>query len=626
MAQMATARASGGDKVIAALGLLGVLSYPLSEAAAAPAASEGCEREVRWVNRTGQALGLQIEGLSSRRLQAGQVARWCAPASLVAYTARGDGWTYRAQVVVASGERRSVELAAPGATVQIINRTAEHQSLLFDGEAIGELAPGQSKVFGPLATGERQITARSLRSAWAWGKSVQLSRGQRLTVELPVPTGVLRLINPLAELAQLAIDGKPYGAVEAGARLAAVGVGPGAHKLRWVGVASGAVAWQVAAADDAQDRQSPEVEVRVANKTGEKVLLPEGLRNTAVELAAHATATWRLPRGDYGVVATGAQSGLSYKLDVLSRGPSQLSWTLKRPTATLQLVNASGDPVKVNVPALGPLAIPEGKTALLRVPAGRLALTAEQPHREEPLKMGLFLQGGEHATWRIAARETSLTAINHWAETLELWIDGRLVGHISPRKEFRVPLPPGAHELEIQVVRLGWREKASLSLRDGDRLSVQFDPPGGGLHLSNRQPADSLELFVDGQRAASVAPGKQAAVAVTQGKWPVRVVGKDGRQAEQQVAVTPTQQVQLEPPAFAAVEVKLGNYTDRDLKIAIDGAPLRTLAAGAEWKIGALAAGDHLLAVVDQIRESRALIQVHGRKSTLELQIRLPAP
>lgn len=626
MAQRATARATGSEKVFAALSLLAVLSYPLSEAAAAPAASEGCEREVRWVNRTGQAIGLQVEGLSSRRLQVGQLARWCAPASMVAYTARGDSWLYRAQVVVTSGERRSVELAAPGATVQIINRTAENQSLLFDGEPIGELAPGQSKVFGPLATGERQITARSLRSAWAWGKSVLLRRGQRLTVELPIPTGVLRLINPLEELAQLAIDGKPYGAVEAGARLAAVGVGPGAHKLRWVGEASGAVAWQMAAADDALDRRSPEVEVRAANKTGEKVLLPEGLRNTAVELAAHATATWRLPRGDYGVVATGAQSGLAYKLDVLSRGPSQLNWTLKRPTAMLQLVNASGDPVKVNVPALGPLAIPKGKSALLRVPAGRLALTAEQPHREEPLRMGLFLQGGEHATWRIAARETSLTAVNLWAETLELWLDGRLAGHISPRKDFRVPLPPGDHQLEVHVARLGWREKASLSLRDGDRVSVQFDPPGGGLHLSNRQPVDSLELFVDGQRAASVAPGKQAAVALTQGHWPVRVVAKDGRRAEEQVAVAPTQQMQAEAPAFAAVEAKLGNLTDRELRMAIDGAPLRTIAAGAEWTIGTLAAGEHLLTVVDQKRECRALIQVHGRKSGLELQIRPPAP
>jgi hypothetical protein len=135
-----------------------------------------------------------------------------------------------------------------------------------------------------------------------------------------------------------------------------------------------------------------------------------------------------------------------------------------------------------------------------------------------------------------------------------------------------------------------------------------------------------VELFVDGQRAASVAPGKQAAVAVTQGNWPVRVVGQDGRLAEQQVAVTPTQQLQVDPPTFAAVEAKLGNYTDRELKIAIDGASLRTLAAGAEWKIGALAAGEHLLTVVDQKRESRALIQVHGRKNALDLQIRLPAP
>lgn len=593
-------------------------------AADRPDGDGGCEREIRWRNRTSIELSLHVAGLTPRKIASRQVARWCAPSAVVGYAVRGGQWLYRGQVVVAAGERHQVELTAPGASIQVLNRTAEAQTIALDGDPLGEVLAGESKVFGPVAVGDRHLTAHSLRSSWVWGKHLRLADGRRMQVELPSPTGVLRLLNPLAEAAQVAVDGKPFGAVAQGARLAAIGLGPGAHQIRWVGVDSGAVARQVAVADDALDRRSPTVEVRVANRTGEIVQLPEGLRDIGVHLADHATATWHLPRGDYGVVATGLTSGLPYKLDVLTTGPAQLTWTLRRPTALLRLLNQSGDAVKVEVPDLGPLPIPAGKSALLRVPAGRLALAAHQPHRDEPMKIAIFLRGGEEAAWRIAARETALVAANGWSEPAQLLIDGRLVGIVAARKDFRVPLSPGAYTAELLIARIGWRESVRVTVRDGDRRTVSFEPPGAALHLDNRQGAGDVELLLDGEPAGKAAAGAQIAVAVPAGRVAVRVKGPGGVQQRQE-RMTPTQQVQAEVPPHQQVKVIVTSKADRDLQLAWDGAALRTVAAGETWPAGDLSRGDHVLTVVDRGRQARALVAVHGRKPTLAIELRAPA-
>ncbi len=595
-----------------------------ASAADRPAGDGGCEREIRWHNRTSTALTLHIAGLSPRKIASRQVARWCAPTAVVGYGVRGGDWLYRGQVVVTAGESRQVELTAPGASVYVVNRTAEAQSIALDGDTLGEVVAGESKSFGPVAIGDRHLTAHSLRSSWLWGTQLRLANGARLTVELPSPSGVVRLLNPLAEAAQVAVDGKALGEVARGARLAAIGLGPGAHQVRWVGVASGAVVRQVASTDDALDRRSPTVEVRVANRTGEDLTLPEGLRDVGLQLPAHATATWQLPRGDYGVVATGLTSGLPYKLDVLAKGPAVLTWTLRRPTALLRLHNQSGDAVKVEVPALGPLPIAAGKSALLRVPAGRVALAAHQPHREQPLRVAMFLRGGEEASWRIAAQETALVAANGWSEPAELLVDGRLVGIVAARLDFRVPLSPGQHKAELVIARIGWRETAQLTLRDGDRRTIHFEPPGAALHLDNQEGAGQLELLLDGEPAASVAPGARVAVAVAAGRVAVRVAGADGVQQRQQ-RLTPTQQVQAQAPPHARVKVTVSSQADRDLQVSWDGAALRTLAPGELWKAGELERGDHVLIVVDRGRQARALVAVHGRKAALAIELRAPA-
>lgn len=623
------ARWAASAVVVAGLGVAARVSAAPAVLAEAATATEwrdgegGCEREVRWRNRTDTALGLAIDGLTPRKIASRQTARWCAPTAIVGYAVRGSGWQYRGQVVVAAGERHTVELTAPGSSIQVINRTAEPQGIALDGDALGDVLAGESKLFGPVAVGDRHLTAHSLRSAWVWGKHLRLEHGARVDVELPSPSGVLRLLNPLAEPAQVAVDGKPLGAVARQARLAAIGLGPGAHQVRWVGVDSGVVARQVVAADDALDRRSPTVEARVANRSGEALLLPAGLRDVGLHLPAHATATWHLPRGDYGVVATGVESGLPYKLEVLSNGPAQLSWTIRRPTALVRVINESGELVKVAVPALGPLPIPAGKSALLRVPAGRLALAAHQADRDQASKVSMFLRGGEEATWRVAARETALVVANGWSEPAQLLVDGRLVGLVAGRKDFRVPVSPGEHTAELLVTRIGWRETVRVLVRDGDRRTLRFEPPGAALHLDNRGGPAELALVLDGATAATAAPGAQVSVSVPAGRVAVRVTGQDGARQRQERA-TPTQQVQAQAPPHAKVKVVVTSAADRVLQVGWDGAALRTLSAGEVWQVGMLERGDHLLSVIDRGRLARALVTVHGHHADMAIELRAP--
>ena len=586
--------------------------------------ADGCEREIRWRNRTSTALQLAVDGLAPRVIAAGQQARWCAPGTIVGYTVQGSDWQYRGQAVVTDGERHQIDLTAPGSSIRVFNATAEPQSIALDGDAMGAVAPGESKIFGPVAVGDRHLTASSLRSAWVWGKHLKLVAGARVDVALPSPSGVVRLLNPLDEDAQVAVDGKPFGAVGRAARVSAIGLGPGAHQVRWVGMATGAVSRQVVAADDALDTKSPTVQARVSNRTGEELLLPQGLRDIGVSLPAHATATWQLPRGDYGVVAVGADSGLPYKLEVLTRGPAQLSWTIRRPTALVRVVNASGDLVKVDVPALGPLPVPAGKSALLRVPAGRLSLVARQDDREQTSKVSMFLRGGEEATWRVAAQETAVVVANGWSEPAQLLVDGRLVGPVASRNDFRVPVSPGEHTVQLLVPRIGWREQTRVRVRDGDRLLVRFEPPGAALHLDNRGGPSELELFIDGVAVVAAKPGAQARATVPAGRVAVRVAGTGGT-VERQERVAPTQQLQVLAPPHPKVKVTVINSMDHELQVGWDGAALRVLAAGEAWSGTELELGDRLLSVVDQGRSARAMVAVVGQRAALTVELRAPS-
>ncbi len=582
-----------------------------------------CSRTLLLHNRHTDAVVLDIGGSGPRRLAAQATARFCAASPEVAWTVRqslaASAWQWRGQAVLAEGERRMVEIDAPAASLNVRNYSGEPQRLAVDGTVLADVAAGQSVTLGPLPAGLRRVVASSQRRAAFWGASVSLTAGQTAALSLPRPSAVLELRNPLTEEAALDVDGLPFGRVAAAGQGWVVGQTEGRHVVRWVGVRSGAV--QTQEAEAGRGGQLPEVTVAVVNQSGERLQLPDGLRHWGTSLSAGERASWRLPRGDFGVDLQGEQSGLRYHLDVRRSSPAELSWTVRRPTALLRLVNRSSDRVEVDVPILGPLPIAPGKRAVLRVPAGRLALQARAEGRAQPYRTGLMLQGGEQATWEIRAHATYTVAVNRWNEPIELWVDGLRTARIAAGQEMRIPLVAGAHHLEARVARLGWSERVTLQVRDGDTWRTLWTPPTSAVRLDNRLGPEALELWSEGVHLATAETATVVVDVLPAGRPPLRLRGaQSGQQRAVQVDLEPAQTAELPQLPWAAVQL-IVRTVEPSLQVQLDGGVVQAVTTG-ELVLAGVAPGRHVLRLVDAGRVVWAAVDVDGRRPQTVIELR----
>ncbi len=602
-------------------GLLQAGSAQAEEVGLAGDASATCDRQLLLRNIGAKPMTITLPGVTPRQLAGYRVARWCSPGPEVAWTASTSGWLYRGQATIGLGERRIVTLATPGATLAVTNLTGEPQALALDGSVVARLAPGEKRTLGPIIAGEREIQAKSLRSSAVWATTLKLRPGATVQLRLPAPQGALRLQNPLDELAALAVDGRALGNVEAGAKLVALGFAPGGHEVQWAARDSGKVVREVAQADDPRERASPRVRVALHNRTGEALDTPSGLRDVAATVAPRAKLTWSLPRGEYGVVLTGQRSGLPYRLDIRKRGPATLQWDIRRPVATLRLVNASGQPIQVEVPTLGPLPMGTGTRAMLRVPAGKLALTANLPGRDKPLDVKMFLRGNQEAVWNIAAASTYVVAKSSWNTAVELYVDERRAGTIRPNGDYRLPLLAGRHRIEARVPSAQWRETARIDVHDGDHGEVQFTPPGGALHLDNDSD-QAFALWIDGRKVATVAPGRSVMLPAGPGAVHGQVAAPGQDPNPRTAHVLPTQQVQVAGPNAQQVEIELINRSGGSVDVGLDQLALQPLANGARRSLGRLPLGTHLVHMRRGDTDLRAEVRLDGSRATVQVELR----
>lgn len=599
----------------------------LSCALPSPAAAAECACKLRWVNAGNSPLTVTVASQAPQKLPPKAAAEWCRKAGdsadrTVGYVAAADGWQLAGTATCTTGETRTVSLQAPGGSVLVRNRTPEPQGISIDGGPPVLAQPGAEKLFGPLPAGLHRVVSRSRRSAWAWGRAVQVGAGGQVAVNLPRPSGTLKLHNPLAEPAQVLVDGAPFGLVAADAEIWLAGMGPGAHPVRWQGDTTGKFSEELYVADDPTARLSGLIRLRAINRTGEDLQLPAELANLGGKLKAKAQADWLLQRGDYRLHATGADSGLDYVFDVRKRSQADQKWTIARPTALLRVRNLAGEAAKISVHGADVAVLPHNSKALLRVPAGRLQLAARVASRAEPQRAGIFLRGHEQAQWTVAARETCAIVVNRWPEPLELRVDGRRAATLAAGGDIRVPLRPGKHTLQLRQWRTGWLETAELVLRDGDKQRAEFAPPSANVVLDNRHGSEPAGLWIDGQGKGAAA-GKTAAMTTPAGTVHARTENADGsRERLIEAAVLPTQQFKALPPPRQTVDLFVVAAADRGAQVQVDDGPPRRLAAGEKWPVGPVSASDHVLTVQDNGRTVRALVRVDGNRGQLVVQLR----
>ncbi len=582
--------------------------------------SSACPARLRWINATGAAITLDVDGVGPRALTAGATAAVCKAAGLVGYLVQTADWQFRATVDAARGDERSIVVRAPGGTLTVHNRSAEPQAIRIDGAPPADLPAGQAKTFGPLAVGEHRVAAESQRSAGRWGAGVVIQAGRQTTAIVPAPAGKLKLRNPLEEPARVMVDGQPFGQVGPRAELWVVGVGPGGHAVRWQGEVSNKLVDETWLADDPAARRSGTIALAVRNRTGEDLQLPPELAHLSGVLPADATPTWALVRGDYRLHATGVDSGLEYWFDVRKDSAASLAWRIVRPTASLRVVNQSGERASLRIHGAQVAILQPGAQGQFKVPAGRLQLAATLTSRPQPQTAGVLLQAGQQGLWTIAARDTHIVVVNRWPEPLDVRLDGRRVALVAANADVRLPVRPGDHTVEVWQHRLGWREASRLQVRDGDHLRALFTPPGAAVALDNRHGGQAAALQVDG-KGVRAAAGERATLPVAAGTVHAVTESADGEREKSELAASPTQQLAVAPPPHRQVRVTVVGAADRAVSVQLDDGERRTLAAGQRWQAGALAADRHVVTVTDGERVVRKLVVLDGRRAAVELRI-----
>ncbi|MSQ84587.1 MAG: hypothetical protein EXR77_17190 [Myxococcales bacterium] len=588
----------------------------------APALKDECPCRLRWTNASNEPIAVDAAATGPRILAVGQTAGLCRPAGETTYLVDAGTWRYTAAAQCLVDETRTVIVRSPGGSLQVHNDTGEPQNFAVDNGTAASIAAGSAKIFGPLTVGRHALTARSQHSAQAWAGTAVIVAGRQMGVHLPKPKGKLKLVNPLAELTALLVDGRPFGQVGAHAEVWITAVGPGGHAVRWQGVDSGKIRDEVWLADDSSARRSGSLTLDVSNLTGEDIELPPELAHLGGVLPTKARTKWSLVRGDYRLHGTGRESGLDYWFDVRNVSAQQQKWRIKRPTAMLRVVNRGGETAVVLIHGANVATLRDKGVGVFRVPAGSLQLRAERMGRSEVQTAGVFLQPHDQALWTIAARDTHVVVKNEWPEVLDVRVDGRRAAQVAAGGDVRLPLKAGQHELQVWQHRLGWHETSQLQIKDGERLRAIFGPPSAAVALDNRAGTQAATLTTDGIQVQAPA-GKRAVLPVPAGAVHLTTATVDGERSERsQLVAAPTQQFTLPPPARRQIQLTIIAAPDRGAVVQIDDGPARTLAAGEQWVVGQVQAREHLVIIQDGSRQVRAALKIDGRKAKVHVQLK----
>lgn len=627
------ARSRLRHRALLGLALLLALATPRLGLAAEAAALAGAVTEDRLVtfDNHGPDVELTVDGVGSVALPRGQRISVATAAPQLRYTvALAQEWQYSGTVAMANTLERLITLIAPSAHLRIVNRSDEPAEVRMAGQRLGLLPRVGTKVFGPLPAGTVTLVAIGERSrSWSLLR-MTLRAGATRTAILPAAPAGLLIENILAEPARVTVDHRNYGWVDAGAKIAVLGLVPGSHDVALHGLQSGRI-WRNDAkvdAEGAQEANAGQLSLAVHNETGETLRLPAALGGLYDKpLAPGAQVTFAMQRKSVRVILQGERSHLRYVRDVAAEPASQ-SWTIHRPQGQLRLTNGTGEAVEVAVDGLATVPMARDETVQLRrVPAGRLKLQVTTRQSGQVFSRGVFLEPGGDVTWRVTAGGTSLVVQNLWPESLSLTIDGAPRGLVGPNAIFRLPgIRPGQHRVGALTTVSGHAELALANVVDGQRTRLVLRPPDGTVRVDN-EGERQVDVLVRGELLGRVEPGQGRAFAVPAGKIvaEVREVGT-GRSADWAGAVAPAQHLSLPTPAMGGGALLLHNPLQTPVQVRVGRQEPVAVAAGKTVRITSLRSGEHLVEVKGRNFVQRQLVVVAAGLPPVEIQLAAQLP
>lgn len=514
----------------------------------------------------------------------------------------GSSWSYSAEIDLDRVARRIITLTVPGMHLRITNRTDEARLLVVGGRTFGILARNKTRTIGPLPVDAELIDTTGVRSRTHVVRRVHGAPGALVDVVLPpLPAGLL-VPNPLGSEVRITIDHRDYGPLAAGGQLYILGLAPGTHDVELIQTATGRP-FRYDAQLVARGAAAPTagaIELRVDNQTGEILQLPAALGGFFPRpVEPDESVVMSVPTRRFQLRLQGVQSGLDYTFDVHPENGAKQSWWIERPRGQLHLVNGTGEPATVSIETFGEVQMPlDSKVRIRNVPAGRLSLTITTVTSHHTFVRKLQLKAGGDARLTVSRGGSSLLIQNRWQEPVDLAIDGSPRGRVEASTPFRVnDIAAGVHEVVAQTLVSKVREVVSVRIVDGERTTLELQPPMASLKLENRGPKP-LQVVVRGIQAGVVSAGKTQSFAVRSGRMAVEVqqVGGD-LMTTWFGTIAPAQQIELPNPARGSAPLVLLNTRREPITLRVGTREPVEIPAGKRLVVSDLAAGTHLIEV-----------------------------
>ena len=461
--------------------------------------------------------------------------------------------------VIGCGTTRSnVSMGPPRAILEVVNRTADDAIVSMDGWWLGEVSAGQRGQFRAIRPGNHQIEARFTRLS-EQRSSVDCMNGQvcRCTF-LPGADEGVALPAPPA-LGSLRVT-NPFPHI---------------------------------------------VHLRIGDRE-ERQLLP-GTTIHAQDLSA----------GDQILQITIPGSRTTQALTVPVVGNQEQAVTLALPTGSVDVINQTGEAVRILVDGLEKTTVPDQRTQTLgQLLAGVRTLTAigEQTTRVHRHTVHLSDISATHLKWDLRAALGTLLVRNQSPHTLSLSMDGKALMDLETRKEHTLTnLPLGVHSFEASLPDQSGHWRTTLSIATGHDTQWTLDEGRGTLWLTNHL-TEAVEVHLDEATLAIVPPrGSTILDALPAGQQSISVYSTVSRHIQKRlVSISPHHSARWEiTQPIARFHVK--NQTPEEVTVYVDRQPLGRIASGKE-------------VIFTQVAPGRRLVEAAGALSGKSIASTLDIP
>ncbi len=455
----------------------------------------------------------------------------------------------------------------------------------------------------------------------------------RPDVKTGPPLAILEVVNRTADDTIVSMDGWWLGEVSAGQRGQFRAIRPGSHQIeaRFTRLTQQkssieCIGGQVCrctllpGADEGDALPEPPAlgSLRVTNPFHNTVHLRIGDREERQILPGTTIHARDLPARDHLLQITIPGSRSTQTLTVPVVGNQEQAITLALPTGSVDIINQTGEAVRILIDGLEKTTVPDQRTQTVgQLLAGVRSLTAigEQTARVHRRTVHLSDTSATHLTWDLRATLGTLLVRNQSAHTLTLSMDGKALMDLEAHKDHTLTdLPLGVHSFEAILPDQSGHWRTTLAIATGHETQWTLREDRGTLWLTNHL-VEAVEVHLGETTLAIVPPGGSTILdALPAGQQAVSIYGTVSHHLQKRlVRISPHRSTRWEiTQPIARFHVK--NRTPEEVMVYVDRQPLGRVASGKEI-------------IFTQVSPGRRLVEAAGTLSgkTIASTLDIPA-